>query len=249
MKIVVIGDIHGRGDWKKIIKDNPDSDKIVFIGDYFDSFDIPAAQQKNNFKEIIAYKKKNKDKVVLLFGNHEFHYLKTSTQTYGGHQGFQHIDIGELLNKAINEDLIQMCYIHDNIIFSHAGVTKTWCKSNDIGSHMIEYFINYVFRHNPNAFKLIEGGSGYRDGDDPYQSPIWVRPNSLIYDKIDGYKQVVGHTEKAQLTIGDDITFIDTLGRSGQYLIIKDGVMSVSEDLTEQIMMKLVLKHLNKYKL
>ena len=37
---IVIGDTHGRNYWKKIIKhENPN--RVIFIGDYFDSFDIP----------------------------------------------------------------------------------------------------------------------------------------------------------------------------------------------------------------
>ena len=39
MKTIAIGDIHGLSIWKDIInKENPD--KVIFIGDYFDSFDI-----------------------------------------------------------------------------------------------------------------------------------------------------------------------------------------------------------------
>ena len=36
-KIVVIGDIHGRAIWRKIVDDNPDADRFIFLGDYFDS--------------------------------------------------------------------------------------------------------------------------------------------------------------------------------------------------------------------
>ena len=36
-KLVVIGDIHGRAVWRKIVDDNPDADKFIFLGDYFDS--------------------------------------------------------------------------------------------------------------------------------------------------------------------------------------------------------------------
>jgi len=43
MKTIFIGDIHGQDTWKKIVEsENPD--RVVFIGDYFDSFDIGAAE-------------------------------------------------------------------------------------------------------------------------------------------------------------------------------------------------------------
>ena len=77
MRILAIGDIHGRDSWKDIINDNV-FDKVVFLGDYFDSREeISGAKQLYNFKEILQFKKYNIDKVVLLVGNHEFHYLKT----------------------------------------------------------------------------------------------------------------------------------------------------------------------------
>ena len=39
MKTLLLGDIHGRNIWKEIIKKET-PDRVVFIGDYFDSFDI-----------------------------------------------------------------------------------------------------------------------------------------------------------------------------------------------------------------
>ena len=76
MKLIALGDIHGRNIWKQILAKEDNFDKIVFIGDYFDSKDgISVLQEIENFKEILELKKKFKDKVVLLFGNHDFHYL------------------------------------------------------------------------------------------------------------------------------------------------------------------------------
>ena len=50
-KTIVIGDIHGRDIWKSIVaQENPD--RVIFIGDYFDSFNIESVTQQHNFKEI-----------------------------------------------------------------------------------------------------------------------------------------------------------------------------------------------------
>ncbi|NBP57427.1 metallophosphoesterase, partial [bacterium] len=40
MKTIFIGDIHGRSIWKEIVEQEK-PDRVIFIGDYFDSFDIP----------------------------------------------------------------------------------------------------------------------------------------------------------------------------------------------------------------
>ena len=64
MKIIGIGDLHGRPYWKQIWEKHSDADKIVFVGDYFDSLDgyteLPvysAAEQIYNFREICALKR------------------------------------------------------------------------------------------------------------------------------------------------------------------------------------------------
>ena len=70
--ILSIGDTHGRGIALQIAKDNIHKvDKIVFIGDYVDSFDISPVIILHNLKEIIEFKKQYPDKVVLLLGNHD----------------------------------------------------------------------------------------------------------------------------------------------------------------------------------
>lgn len=71
MKILVLGDIHGRTIWKDIIeKENPD--KVIFLGDYVSTHDnISSTQQLNNLEDILAYKEDNLDKVILLRGNHK----------------------------------------------------------------------------------------------------------------------------------------------------------------------------------
>ena len=77
-KTIYIGDIHGRDVWGEIVAKHDDADNIVFIGDYFDSFDIPAVIQLDNIKKIVEFKKKREldtsRKVYLLIGNHDIHY-------------------------------------------------------------------------------------------------------------------------------------------------------------------------------
>lgn len=244
MKIIAFGDIHGRTNWKKIIANN-DFDKVIFIGDYFDThYDVSTEQQKENFKDIISFKKSNLDKVVLLFGNHDYHYLRTSNEQYSKFQQEEKTNIQELLHKAIDEDLLQMCYIHWNYLFVHAGVTKTWCKTNNIDEMNLSNSINDLFKYTPNAFRFTSGKNGSGWGDDVEQSPIWVRSRSLYMDKIPNYIQVVGHTVMDKITglngginiytegrtiETSGVIFIDTLGTSEEYLEIIDGFVKAKK--------------------
>jgi len=231
MKIIALGDTHGRTDWKQITI-NETFDKVVFIGDYFDTHEsISPEQQKENFKDIVAYKKANMDKVMLLFGNHDYHYLRTTNETYSGYQQWQKTDIQELLHSAIDEGLLKMCFSFDNLIFSHAGITQTWCDNNLLNEGAsIDDLINALFKYKPNSFKFTSGKNHSPYGDDVEQSPIWVRPNSLLKDRIEGFIQIVGHTTQNKLVITDDVILIDTLGTSKEYLIYDNSKLSVGKN-------------------
>jgi len=226
MKTIAIGDTHGRDDWEKIVKKNA-ADKIVFMGDYFDSKDnkVSAAFQIYNFKNILQYKRENMDKVVLLFGNHDFHYISGDpNERYSGYQHLHSIEISQVIKEAINEGLLQMCYINDIYLFSHAGVTNTWLNQYWDGIDPIDVTINDLFKYKPKSFVFQMGRNWSETGDDVCQSPIWVRPRSLFADGIDGYKFVVGHTTANKISHVGEIILIDTLGTSGEFLVIEDGV-------------------------
>ena len=230
MKIIALGDIHGRTLWKSIVS-NTDFDKVVFIGDYFDTREyISAEQQKSNFQDIIDFKKENMDKVVLLFGNHEYHYLRSEE---GGYSGFQHLhcdDFQKMIQHALDEELMQMCYIHDKFLFSHAGITKTWLRNAGFtGKEDVDVFVNDLFANKPDEFKFIYADDYNNDGNNIYQSPIWVRPPSLFKDALDNYTHIVGHTIQYDLELNETATIIDTLGTTGQYLVLDEGEMGAME--------------------
>ena len=229
MKIVALGDTHGRVVWKEIVaKELDSSDKIVFIGDYFDTHGggVSGNKQIENFKDILQFKKDNMDKVVLLFGNHDFHYIRGMNETYSGYQAGYAIDIGAVIGDAISEGLVQMCFKHDKFVFTHAGVTLTWCVDNEIDITDLETSINDLFKYKPAAFKFTMGDNYSNTGNDITQPPIWVRPESLLRDMVDGITCVVGHTTVKEIALSNKLILIDTLGWSGEYLVINDGVAS-----------------------
>ena len=49
-KTIIIGDVHGRDQWKQIVAQEKDADTVIFLGDYFDSFNISAVEQMHNLK-------------------------------------------------------------------------------------------------------------------------------------------------------------------------------------------------------
>lgn len=234
MKTVFIGDIHGRSDWKLIVHlEQPDC--VVFIGDYFDSFDISGAEQIHNFKEIIEYKKSSKSEVIMLIGNHDYHYFPwIGRQKTTGYQSGIAMQIGQLLEE--NQHHLQMCYEMNNILCSHAGIGHDWLVyQNGYSSGSIAEFVNDLWKYKPKVFAFY-GVDSY--GDNTTQTPIWIRPRSLMSGNKDtflkkDYIQIVGHTGVNQIDIKGKATggryyFIDALD-AGEYLVLTDDTFTLGK--------------------
>jgi hypothetical protein len=241
-KTLILGDTHGRSTWKLAIhQEQPD--RVIFIGDYFDSFEFSGVEQINNFKEIIQYKESNPQvEVVLLIGNHDHHYFPEIG--YTGTSGYQ-AGVGHSITQVVDENRhhLQMAYGFEDYLFTHAGVSPVFLDrvfgKDDWSKESVVVDLNELFKYKPKAFEFSGLDSS---GDSTTQTPIWIRPRSLMHVnkthekglKKD-YIQIVGHTQmnKLDLTGSDKFTggryyFIDTMDSSGEYLIIQDSNLTVN---------------------
>lgn len=224
MKTLLIGDIHGRTTWKEIIqKESPN--RVIFIGDYFDSFNIKGIDQLHNFNEIINFKENSDIEVILLIGNHDHHYMRVG-ETYSGYQPALQYDFEFSLKSNIKH--LQVAYSFENILCSHAGISKTWLDNTfHWNIETLVDDINELYKYQPTKFNFT-GFDPY--GDSPHSSPIWIRPKSLVRSNRDTelkkkYIQIVGHTEfntinmeMSKKSYGDKYYFIDAL-EGGWYMI------------------------------
>ena len=249
MKTVVIGDTHGRSLWKLIVNQEQDADRIIFIGDYFDSFDIKGEEQLNNFLDIIEYKKTSGKEVIMLIGNHDHHYFPEVGDT--GTSGYQRI-FKHQIEPTIdaNREHLQIAYQFDEFLFSHAGVSSKFMDSvfGEDGWKLETMVndLNELFKYKPLSFNFGMAVSmkkmSYLDpyGDNEEQSPIWIRPRSLMAANRNTLRteviQVVGHTgvkkldiEGAMKAAGGRYYLIDCLESTGEYLVIQDGELSVGQ--------------------
>jgi len=237
MKTVVLGDTHGRSNWKLAIHMEQPVDRVIFMGDYFDSFEFSGVEQIANFKEIIQYKENSPQvEVVMLIGNHDHHYFPEVG--YTGTSGFQS-RIAPSITQVVDENRqhLQMAYGFRDFLFTHAGVSPVFMDEafgeNDWSKESVVVDLNELFIYKPRTFDF----NGFEpSGDNVSQTPIWIRPRSLMSAnkkhpkglKKD-YIQIVGHTQMNKLDIegsdkftGGRYYFIDTMGTSGGYLIIED---------------------------
>lgn len=227
MKIIVLGDTHGHESWKKILNVEKDFDKVVFLGDYWDSFSIKPRQQKEIYKDIQEFRENNPGKVVTLLGNHDYHYIYSTE--YSGWKSETNFLAKPLLEDDIRRGKLPYIHIEGDIIFSHAGVTKYWlnevakCTLEELQLNEVQLrFFDWNSQMGSNPF-----------GDTISNSPLWVRPRSLKEDALPNYKQVVGHTNYHQIeNHKDTLYFCDTL--PFEYLVIEDKEFVIKKILNEK---------------
>ena len=247
MKLVAIGDIHGRDYWKQIIDQEQDADMFVFVGDYFDSFTIKGPDQINNFLDIVEFKKQSKVPVILLIGNHDYHYYPGIEDS--GTSGYQTLMAPSIKHVVSdNKQYLQAAYQVGEFVFTHAGLSSEWLDDIVDGWSVdsLDATINDLFRFQPNKLayrsykqvgSTVYGVGGY--GSETFQGPIWIRPKALMAANKKTLRkqiiQVVGHTPQETIDIkgkstGGRYYFIDTLEYGqNQYLVVKDNVVSLGE--------------------
>ena len=226
MKVLVIPDIHQTEYYKKFLKEYYDeADKVVFLGDYFDTHtpyepDVVSTEKAiENFKEIMELVKSS-NKVDALIGNHDEEYITDDyTNTY---QYLYCKKIERVVREHI--DLLKIAIEIDGWIFSHAGISNSFLLRFGMADKVSGKIIPKENTIQLLNAKLIKEGanflkfspfdiSGY--GDDPTSSPIWIRPNSLLEDAAYP-NQVVGHTAVGnnnvfyENDIGVKVVFTDT---------------------------------------
>jgi hypothetical protein len=250
MKLVVIGDIHGRDIWKQIVaKEHDDTDEFVFVGDYFDSFTVKGPDQINNFLDIIEFRNTSiYHKVTLLIGNHDYHYYPGIDET--GTSGYQTVLAPSIKHVVSdNKQYLQAAYQSGEFVFTHAGLSSEWLDDiiEDWNVDNVVNKVNELFQYQPGliayrSFKMVNetewyGAQGY--GNESFQGPIWIRPAALMTVNKKTLRkkiiQVVGHTPQDNIDIegkstGGRYYFIDTLEyNQGQYLVVEDGVVSLGK--------------------
>jgi predicted phosphodiesterase len=198
MKTIFISDLHGSDIWKKIVE--KEDANFIFLGDYFDSFDISRNKQIQNFKELIDFGEANKDRVTFLLGNHDAHYILHGTQYYESMRGS---GFGATLTFKVcklyeeHKHLFKAAWQKDNILATHAGLRQDHYDNElkDIHERYPEY--NYADLLNMlwevRASSLMKVGRE-RGGWDKYGSIFWCGKMELMENPLNNITQIVGHT-------------------------------------------------------
>lgn len=217
MQTLSIGDIHGRDHWQKV--DPVQYDYVIFVGDYFDSWDVPNPTMLDNMRNILEFKK-SYDNVILLLGNHDIHYLYSDESVYRG-SGYR-AEIALAFQELLihHQYLMQVAFQIENVLWTHAGVNKVWAKTylEDLPLTKYAVTLNEMFKVRKTRMALADIGAS-RGGFFPTGGPFWSdHRKDNIQNPIPGLIQIYGHTEVADITIVEEKDYelinIDCLGRS-----------------------------------
>lgn len=191
-KILIVPDVHGRKFWHKAEELINKVDKIIFLGDYLDPYfweGITFETAMIEFKNILSFKRKNPEKVILLTGNHDIHYIILEFMNCSRLNLNERVKIHELFQSNI--DKFNLIYQYDNYLFSHSGIYQEWIDKYNIT--LEELFDLKTFFQN--RWKILEDVGMYRGGLDKVGSCIWADIRERIrHNVIPNFIQIVGHT-------------------------------------------------------
>jgi hypothetical protein len=221
MKIITISDLHGRDNWLQINVDQ--YDKLIFLGDYTDSYDLSDNVILENLQQIIRFKHHYPDKIILLIGNHDAQYLHFPHYRCSGFRPSMQPTLSKLFTDY--QSLFQIAYQEDSYLFTHAGVSNRWLAHlpkgegsklelnlqalDELGDAMNKMHQDRMMR------TALFDVSYLRGGFDEAGGPVWADKRETSTDYVPGLHQIVGHTPVQEfMTVGDQtgsITYTDVL--------------------------------------
>lgn len=203
-QVLIIPDVHGRTFWIDAISKYPIDKypnlKIIFLGDYLDpytSYDgISAETAYNNFLAILDMTKKD-PRIILLIGNHDWHYfvnLDTCRIDYAREKQIEKLFVNNIKRFRLTYTIeLDGC----KYLFSHAGITQKWL--NDMSAMAAQEYnewnpgdpstTNYVDPETDEDYKWIGELSKIKDTHDfellekclqNYDNSFYTCPISMV---------------------------------------------------------------------
>jgi hypothetical protein len=172
---------------------------------------------KKNLTDIINLKIAFPDKIVLLWGNHDIHYLLGSEYAASGFRPEMQLNFHEIFHS--NSSLFRLAYQEKDCLWTHAGINSRW-HDNRFRQFAGEYpessdvaeLLNLAFeKRYPALFDV-----GYiRKGKYETGGPLWCDKNELAEYPFKGLNQIVGHNRVRKIQkinkYNTEIALIDIL--------------------------------------
>lgn len=223
--ILILPDIHGRKFWQKPLTRHQDFSHIVFLGDYFDPYPQEGISEEDaieNFHQLSeALADIPADKVTMLTGNHDAHYISRVFLKLAKGTRWSSVhakEIAELLKERVAGNIAWECVVNGRrYLFTHAGVGAAWLsKHKDIIGDATASSLNRL-TETDEGWKALSDVGFMRGGWDEQGSPLWCDIRELLNGnkESDGQPlpyQIVGHTKLhvGKPYITDQVACLDT---------------------------------------
>lgn len=200
MEFIVIPELYGNQSWKLTAASKNSYNKIIFLGNYL-NFHGTYPRNSNvlvkNFEDLIKFASQNKDKVELLIGWNDLHYLWPSEFPTTRRVYTRYDDVVKLFKN--NLSLFKTCYTYRDYLFCNGLITRDWYDSvKDKAHHLLnnsyvslEYTLNGMLNY-ASTRKLLsqEGYDSLRNNRD-FAGPLGTKKSDLYSTPISGFKQVI----------------------------------------------------------
>ena len=202
---IIVGDIHGNVEKvKAFLAYRPDQEHVA-LGDYLDSFSEPQNRQLECLKLLL------KSDAVLLWGNHDLHYLDPLPPFIC--TGFQYGKEDACFSVVTaNKNRFRAAHVTDGWLCTHAGCHIRLAKRenpDEIAARFNENMAAYIEKpYEPGDNGIFASGQG-RGGSAPCGGIFWhdfKRENGLATD----IRQIFGHTEISEPVVTDNYVALDT---------------------------------------
>lgn len=230
MKILVMPDAHlkcGLLDRMSVLLDAHPDWGLVSLGDWVDDWNASPELYKTFLNKFADFLDRYGTRCALVWGNHDWGYWEAP----GWASGYSS-DAKDLVRHYLADFQTSypffMVYGEDNVVFSHAGVTKAWFATYKARlSKLSPHTSLDTYTRDATTWELSEDAS-----------PLWHRPAD-DYSK-NTYNphilQVVGHTPVSTIThtTEDNILYSDTWSTDSEHNPLGDKSLVVVDTKTQE---------------
>jgi predicted phosphodiesterase len=249
MRTLLLSDIHNLTGKADYILKREYWDRVVMLGDMFDSF-YDSPELNRNTAEWLKPKLWD-DKFIIQVGNHSvnnYHYLAFQDIWCSGYTVFKDIEINKVLNKEDWDRFVWYYILDDKFLLTHAGLHRYFYPSYEPTT--IEALDKWMDRETKTAIKHLENKQKYwpyqagraRGGELPYGGWMWL--DTSEYLPIDGINQITGHNPQPNYPI---IMEIESGKQYSKFEPIKPSVISPEKYNNGNSINLCIDTHLNYY--
>jgi hypothetical protein len=213
VRTLIIPDVHLDWDWVRAILEQEEGnwEQLVFLGDYFDSFDRPpvvaSAGQMAEF--LLELEREYNGKVHFLIGNHDTGYLELLGLAKAGGYGLFPMDpcsgfsmeSAVEISKVLDTGFRNRCRLFvecNGYLISHAGVHPKFWRADHPGIEepleSLDELCRIAMEYLGKKRLPILGCGAARGGPEEVGGITWLDWNSEFEDDERMPPQIVGHT-------------------------------------------------------